>query len=57
MRLSRYRIRILIDIADDDGWQLVHEGGGESDRLSTIVTILEATASSIEGGTIVLEEE
>jgi hypothetical protein len=55
--MPRYRIRIIIETHDDDGWHVVHEGGGESDALVTVVKILEATASSLEGGTIILDQE
>jgi hypothetical protein len=54
--MSRYRLRITIECYDADGWHLCHDGGGESDAVVTVVKILEATASSIEGGTIALDE-
>jgi hypothetical protein len=54
---QQYRLRVTIKTrTDDEDWQLCHDGGCETDRLTSVVKVLEATASSIESGDIPLDE-
>ena len=59
MTMQRYRLRITSETrtAADPDWTLCHDGGCESDRLRSIVKVLEATALSIESGYITLDNE
>lgn len=56
--MIRYRLRITIETHDgyDYGWQMAHEAGIESPTVDALINTLEATASSIERGYIVLPE-